>query len=485
MKAVNFQNLFLKNIGVRQTVLKNAFWLAFAEVFSRFLEFILIIYIIRALGAVDFGTFSFAFAFVSLFSIASDFGLSDIATRELSQDEEAEREYSAIFSLRLILGAAVFVLILFFSFFVTKEFPLRFIIWILGGYALINEFFSIIYAFLRARQKMEYEFGIKVIRAMAMVVIIFFVLFRISSIRNICYGYLLSNLAVLIFVLFIFHFKIQPLKFDFDKKIWNKFLRISWPLGAAAIFGAIFVSIDLVIMGFFSQIAQAGFYNASKKIIVITTIPAMLIYMSFFPALSKFFKESKEKFHKMWDYYMKLMIILALPAVAGGWAFASRIIDLAYGRQFSPSIAVFQILIFMAGINFVYNPYVLVLIVSGQQKKYLLVNLIGAVVNVCLNLVLIPRYNFYGAAVSAVVTYIILFFLAIKFSRKIYPVLSFGPELLKISAIAVISSLAMLAVILQPLIYNLNVVFSIAIGILIYFLFSFFLAKNIFRISLL
>lgn len=485
MRINNIQTLFLKNIGVKQTVFKNAFWLAFAEVFSRFLEFILIIYIIRALGAVEFGIFSFAFAFVSLFSIVSDFGLSDIATRELSQNKETEKEYSAVFSLRFFLSVAVFILILCSSFFITKEYPLRFIIWILGAYALVNEFFYIVYAFLRARQKMEYEFGVKVIRALAMIFILFFILLKIPSIKNICYGYLFSNLTVLILVLLIFNFKIQPLKFDFNRNIWRKFLKISWPLGIAAIFGSIFLSIDSVIMGSFGQIAQAGFYNAGRKIIVITTIPTALVYMSFFPALSKFFKESKEKFQKMWGYYMKLMIVLALPATVGGWVFASKIINLAYGQQFSTSIAVFQILIFMAGINFVYNPYILVLIVSGQQKKYLLVNLIGAMVNVISNLILIPRYNLYGASASAVITYIVLFLLAKKFSEKTISVLSYEPGIFKVLAIAVLSSLAMLFVITQPLIYGLNVVLAIIIGAVIYLLFLFFLAKNIFRVNLL
>ena len=44
MKIVDIKNLFLNNIGVRQTVFKNTFWLAFSEALSRFLEFILIIY---------------------------------------------------------------------------------------------------------------------------------------------------------------------------------------------------------------------------------------------------------------------------------------------------------------------------------------------------------------------------------------------------------------------------------------------------------
>lgn len=111
------KTLFFENIGVKQTILKNTFWLAVASGVSKFLKLILFIYVARILGATEYGKFTFALAFVTLFVVFSDFGLSSIVTRELSREKEKEKEFSAILSLKFILGFGTFGLIFIASFF--------------------------------------------------------------------------------------------------------------------------------------------------------------------------------------------------------------------------------------------------------------------------------------------------------------------------------------------------------------------------------
>jgi O-antigen/teichoic acid export membrane protein len=485
MNFKNIKTLFFENIGIKQTIFKNTFWLAVAEGIPRLLEFVLIIYITRILGATEFGKFTFALAFVSMFVVLSDFGLSDITTRELSRDKESEKEYSGIISLKILLSIGTLILMLIGSFFITPDPIIRKVIWILAIFVLISNFFLIIYAFLRARQRMEYEAGIKIFQALIIFSIVLFILFRFPSIENISRGYLIANLITSIVVLMFFHFYIYPLHFSFDRNIWQKFFRFSWPLGLAAISGATFISIDSVMMGYFGQITQTGWYNAARRIVGLTVIPATLILMSFYPVLSKLFRESKEKLQKVWNYYMESMIILAIPIVGGGLALAPKIINFIYAPNFSPSILAFQILIFAAGINFLYNPYIMMLVVSNQQKKYLWINLIAAVINIILNLILIPRYSLYGAAIAAVITYIVILFLGVEFSRRFTPISPFNSRLFKTLTMTILSSSIMFIAITQSMVHNLNVLLTIIIGILIYFAFLFLFYKFSYKFNLL
>jgi len=85
---------FLKNSGTKQTIAKNTFWMAVAEGITRFLKLFLIIYVARILGATEYGKFTFALAFVSLFAIFSDFGISQITTRELAQKKGKRKRIS-------------------------------------------------------------------------------------------------------------------------------------------------------------------------------------------------------------------------------------------------------------------------------------------------------------------------------------------------------------------------------------------------------
>lgn len=482
MNIKNFKKLLFENTGIKQTIFKNAFWLSVAEVVTRVLGLVLVIYIARILGATEYGKFAFALSFVSMFVILSDLGISEIITREFSRNKEKEKEFSSILSLKIVLCVGTLVLTLIGSFFITSDPIIQKAIWALSIFILITSFLGTIYAFLRARQKMEYEAGIKILQYLIMVGIGFFVLFRFPLVENLSYGYLFANLIVLIFVLLFFHFQIQSLKLSCNRAIWKKFLRISWPLSSGLMLAWIYVPIDSIMLGCLGQITDVGWYDAASKIAIAAIIPAVLIARSFYPVLSKLFKESKEKLQQIWNYKMNLTIIFAIPVMAGGLVLAPKIIDFFYGLDYYPSILSFRILIFVAGVSFLYYPYAIALIVSNQQKKNFGLILFGAVINISLNFILIPRYALYGAAMATLITSVIIFSLAVKFLKDFTSIFPFNLELFKVLLMAIFSSIIMFAGVHHPLIYNLNIILSIIIGILIYasalLFFHKFLYKN-------
>jgi len=460
------KSLLLNNQTIKQTIFKNVFWLTIAEGIDRLLKLFLIIYIARILGATEYGKFTFALAFISLSTILSDFGLSPIITREFSG--EKEKEFSSLLSLKIFLSLGTLILIIISSFFITPDPLIRKVIWILAIYVLINSFPEIVYAFLRARQRMEYESLAKISQALVVTGAGFFVVLNFPSIENLSYSYLFTSTIALIFILIFFHLRIQPLNLSFNKTIWQKFFRLSWPLGLTAIFEGILVNIDSTMMGYFGQITQTGWYNAAYKIVNVSLIPIFLISQSFFPALSIAFKESKEKFQKIWNYQMETMILLALPLVVGGIVLAPKIIDFIYNSSYTPSILAFQILIIMAGVIFLGTPFDSALIISNQQKKLFWATVVATVINIILNLILIPKFSLYGAAFVTIITYLLGVFLVFKFTTKFTSIQPFNLKLLLSLIGAGLSSTIMYLVITRPVIYYLNVILSILIGAGIY-----------------
>jgi O-antigen/teichoic acid export membrane protein len=128
---LNPKDLFLKNIGIKQTVIKNTFWLIGTQVIISSLGVVLLVYAARILGATEYGKFAYALAFVSIVASLIDFGISNITTRELAKEKEKEKEFSAIFSLKILLNFIFFILIFSASFFITDDLFIRQIIWIL------------------------------------------------------------------------------------------------------------------------------------------------------------------------------------------------------------------------------------------------------------------------------------------------------------------------------------------------------------------
>jgi len=472
---------FLKNLGVKQTIAKNTFWLAVAEGVTRFLKLFLVIYIARILGATEYGKFTFALAFVALFAIFSDLGVSSIMTRDIAREKEKEKEFPAILSLKIILGLATLALILIGSFFITAQPVIRGMIWILGIYIVLNSFSSIVYAFFRARQQMQYEAWSKIIQAIAVVSAGFFVLFYFPSVQNLSLSYLFASLVALLFILSFFHFKVCRLKLNFrEKHIWKNILAMSWPLALGGLMGSICANTDSTMMGYWKQMAQTGWYNAAQRIVAVALIPTGLIGASFYPALSRFFGRSKDSFQKSWNYFMKTMIFVALPLVIGGITLAPRIIDLIYDPSYFPSILAFQILIITGGIAILDAPFGQALIVSNQQKKTFWIVLIGAIVNVGLNFILIPRYSLYGAAFTSLAAGTLMFYLLFRFTLIYTKIKPINPGLFLTVFISIVSSAIMYFVISSSKISELNVLLVILIAILVYSA-AFFILKNMLK----
>ncbi len=457
----DIKTLLFNNLNTRQTIFKNTLWLGVSTVVNKLLALGLLIYAARILGATGYGEFTFALAFVSLLMIFSDFGLSPIVTREFAREKEKKEELYSIISLKILLAFGTFILVLLSSFFLIPEKDIQRIILILAFFLLINGFIGIFYSFFHARQKMEYETWIEALQVLLIFSLGFFVLLKFPSPENLSYAYFFSSLAALIFVLLFFHFKIFPLKIEWNFLVWKKFLIMSWPLALIGLFGVIYNYTDSVMLGYRHMLAETGWYNAASKIVMAGLIPMGLIGASFYPALSKFSKESKEKFQKIWDYELEIMILLALPLVVSGIFLAPKIIYSFYPIDFAPSILAFQILILTAGIIFLYRPFYDAMIVLNQQAKTFWITIAGAIANVILNLILIPKYSLYGAATATVITNFLVLFIIIIFAKKFTFIRIHNLKIFFTFLTSAVASALMYLVIKQPFIYNINILLLI------------------------
>lgn len=463
------KSIFLDNRTVKQTILKNTFWLGLSTFIGRILTFFLFVYVARILGATEYGIFTFALSFVYLLNILSDFGVSRIIIRELSCEKQDVAEYPGLLSLKIILILATLAIIVIGSFFVTADPAIQKVIWILAAYNLIGSFALIVYALFEARQKMEYKAWAEILQAALFTAFGFFVIFNFPSAENLGYAYLVGTLIFIVILLVFFHLRFYRLRLSWNPAVWRKFLRMSWPLALAGFFATIYSQIDSVMMGALGQITQTGWYNAALRITTFTFLPAMLFSQSAYPAASIAFKESRERLQKIWNYHMELMISLVLPLVVGGLVLAPQIILFIYDSNFLPSVFAFQILLFMTGFLFLSSPLNTVLVASNQEKKIFWVALAGMIINIILNALLIPKYSLYGAALTTVITYGLMFILLFRFISESTPVRPFNLKLFFVLLVAVLSTAVMYFVITLPLFARLHVLVLILVGAVVYF----------------
>ena len=465
------KNLFFKNQGTRQVIFKNTFWLAFAEGSASALKLFVLIFAARILGATDYGKFTFAFSFVTIFSLFFDLGLVQTLIREFSKDPEKEKHFSSIISLKLITSAIALGVIAVSSVLSMPEGIIRKVVFILALYVLLGDFMNIFYAFFRARQKMEYEAFYRIFQALLVLGISFFALSREQSFIWLAYAYFISAFFTVIFVAVFFHFKISPLNLSFKKEIWKKFLAISYPFAfLTGVTTILYNNLDSVMLGFFGQITQNGWYNAAYKMIFVALFPMSFVSQSFFPALSAAVNDSKARLQRLWHFQVGAMIFLALPVFFGGFLLSNQIINKFYSPEFIPSVAVFQILLVTAVLIYFYISFQNILIALNHQKKVLITLAVALGLNAILNWFLIPRYSLYGVAAGSVFVHLFILITLIILTARFAGVNPIDRELIKIFLISLIASVIMYFA-LRFL--NRGLFFSVPMGAGIYFIFFF------------
>ncbi|MEI7562866.1 MAG: oligosaccharide flippase family protein [bacterium] len=107
----------IHNTSVRQTIIKNSFWLLLSEILSKVCTFLVTLWIARYLGVESYGMSNFSMTFAGFFVLAVDFGLINLTYRELSKRIE---ERDVFFSNAIALKAVLSLLMLLLAFVVTK-----------------------------------------------------------------------------------------------------------------------------------------------------------------------------------------------------------------------------------------------------------------------------------------------------------------------------------------------------------------------------
>lgn len=472
---MKIRSFLLKNKSLKQVFVKNTIWLFGSTIITHTLTIVLGILIARFFGAANYGLLGFAISFTGLFAIFSELGLHFIIIRELSQNQEAKNEIGALLWLKLFLGFFTFLIITACSFFL-EDASVKPLVIIFAAVTCLNSivlFFTVIF---RALQRMEYVALIEIIQSIIIFIGGLLVIFLHPLITLVAFAYLLSAFFSFFTVIVIAkHLSVLP-RPVLDIKIIKKYLFLSWPLALSTVFTIVYVQIDIVMMGFLKMMTEVGWYQAAYKIINIVVIPGNIIRTVFYPAISFAYKQKKESFQKIIGTFFDILTFFALPVVVGGFLLSHDIIFFIYGNEFLSSILAFKILIFSI-IPILFSMFVdSVLIAACRQKIIICATGITALINIILNLLLIPRYSLYGAAIATVTSYAFYFLFGFIILRKINIKLNINS--------VIISSLATLIMgvfINLDLIQSINIIFQIIISGFLY-ISMFFLLRFAFGI---
>ncbi len=207
-----------------------------------------------------------------------------------------------------------------------------------------------------------------------------------------------------IFLLSVFLFKKPHLTFRIDISL----LRLSIPVGIAAIMNQVYFHFDLITIGLLKTETDVGLYNAGFKLLTfLLTIDTAFAWI-YLPMVSRFFTESREKLNTLVFTGAKLILILVIPLAFGGTVLGTRVIGLLYGEKFLAASSAFKILIWAIPLTSIQSIFAFGLLGCNMEKKYSYGMVIGTAINIGLNLILIPVFGIRGAAIATIISEVVM-----------------------------------------------------------------------------
>ncbi len=183
----------------------------------------------------------------------------------------------------------------------------------------------------------------------------------------------------------------------------------SWPFGLAAFFHLIYFQSDIIFLKYIVGDKAAGYYNVAFSIMVAVYLLPGVIYQKYLlPKMHRWANHDEVKFYQVYRFGNKSMLILGTFAMFGLWATGFLVIPLLFGKTYSNSIVILNILALSAPIIFLaFNSGATLVTKDNMRRKVKYMGTV-AVMNIFLNILLIPNYEEVGAAIATVISNLIL-----------------------------------------------------------------------------
>jgi O-antigen/teichoic acid export membrane protein len=182
----------------------------------------------------------------------------------------------------------------------------------------------------------------------------------------------------------------------------------------------VYYSVDIVLLGYLRGNHLVGEYTVAARLPLAVTALASLWVTAFYPHATSLFYTDKERLRSQVGQFSSLSIVAALPLVAFGFVIGREVMEALFGSAYGSSGTAFAILLSSSAAALLNANIAQVLLACGDNPGFLLSVTLGAVLNVVLNLALIPSMGIAGSALATLLAEsVVIGAAAIRLSRTV------------------------------------------------------------------
>ncbi|MFH1154177.1 MAG: flippase [Pseudomonadota bacterium] len=384
------------------------------QIFSKGCLLLFYIFLTRRMSVESFGQFNFIISYVTLFAIPADFGLDIILTKRVSVGAVSSPTLTQLFRFKLAWTGAVTLLFVAASlFFLEKDLIVPGLL-AGAGYFLFS-LTSFTYGVYRGQERLDCEMWCNVLHKTLFVVpailglaIADFLAPGFSHHLVLVFACLVfASVLVLVFSLTmirkLFVFLHEKAAGTSSSWIFPMMKKEAFPLMLVSLFTFVYFRIDTIMIKLLKGDFEVGQYSAAYTLMEgLMFIPGSFM-IAFFPRLAKA-TANTSAFLGQVRLGGSILFAMALVICGGLYLFSDILVALVWGAGYLPSASTLKLLalaLFVIHLNYLVTQSAIAL---NRERFYIKVTAGSAVMNIALNLAFIPLWGGNGAAVSTIIT---------------------------------------------------------------------------------
>ena len=204
---------------------------------------------------------------------------------------------------------------------------------------------------------------------------------------------------------------------SYDEKLIKKLFKFGMPLVIASVIGWALNSMDKICLRYISNYEEIGYYNIAMKFANILLVLQSCFTTAWVPIAYKWFEEKKDE-----KYYTIVSngIALIMSSIFIIILMVKNIIPILISSTYEKSIYIMPFLLFYPIMYTMSETTTLGIVFSKKSYFNILVSIVAISINMCFNLILIPKYGAKGAAIATGLSYIGFFWTRTMISRKLW-----------------------------------------------------------------
>ena len=393
-------------------IFKNTSSLFSAHLIGRLGSLVITVWLMpRYFSESELGGYFVAIALTNLIAILTELGIQNPLIREMTLHLEQTRHYLGnALIVRGILSILAYSLMLISGTFLYAPIIVEMIIF-LGLAEIANSVAQLYRCVFRAYEEMKYEaFTVVAERGVFLFVSGAAILFGYGLV-TICQIMLVAGGINLILSVGFTRFRFTLLRFQPSRETVKVLMQQALPFAIGNLFNLLYFRVDAIML---SKLSSEGvdantWYGLAYTIVnAFTILPGAFMMGAMFPVLSRAWEREKGRFPSAYTFGMRWMILCGLPFAVGLSTLSPEIAAVLFPTYTSAQVnkiaIALQWLSWSGGLIFITTVVLAVLRATDKRRAFSVLMGTTALLNICLNLYLIPRLSHVGAAIAMVIS---------------------------------------------------------------------------------